>query len=849
MKGYEEKLVAFMEGSKKRFVIPVYQRNYDWKTENCKQLFDDLVKVIKNNRKSHFFGSIVSVYNPSGKYQEYLIIDGQQRLTTVSLLLLAMYNLIQQGVVMSEEATLSQEIYEEYLIDKWQPKEKRIKLKPVKNDNTAFGKLFEDQEEHISESNLTANYNYFYDRIKRREITIDELYNAICCLEIINIELNQDDEPQLIFESLNSTGLALSEGDKIRNLILMGLPNNLQEDYYEKYWNKIEENTKYDVSLFIRDYLSVKQSATPAMSKVYYTFKNFVEDTNVDTETLLANLLAYSKLYNILLTGNIKNVKLSSCINRLNRLETVVTRPFFLEVLRLNQEETISLDEVTEIFQTVENYVFRRNICDLPTNALNKVFLYLHKEIMRYDGTSDNYLEKFKYAMLSKKEKNRFPDDEEFAIVFTTKAIYQMNSKNKHYLFERLENFGTYETKDVWELIDQGEYSIEHIMPQHLTPKWVESLGEDYQEIHETWLHRIANLTLTAYNSKYSNNTFIEKRDMKNGFKDSGIRMNQQIAQQETWGLPEIEIRSNYMKDRAVKIWSSPITTYTAPVKQLDSCSLDEDIEFTNRIVTKFSYKNIEQPVESWVDLYQKVLKLLHSEDKTVLVRLAHIKDNNVELSTHVSNDPQDFSSSVEIDNDIYVWSNSSTQYKVNLLRRFFTLYNAAPSDLVFFLKEADNNVEEEGSRYDIRRKYWEYAIPVIQNEYDSESFKNVTGTKENWINGSFGISACSIVCVANFDSARVELYLGKGDINFNKKAFDVAFSQKNQIEQELGISLVWDRGNDKKSSKVTYEIKNISIGKEDDWTAMANFHAEWSKKFYDTFVPIIQEVDRTYSK
>lgn len=267
MKGSECRLIEYMEGSKKRFLIPVYQRNYDWRTENCKQLYDDLVKVIKNDRRSHFFGSLVSVYNPSGRNTEFLVIDGQQRLTTVSLLFLAMYNLMKNGAVKPEDESLPKQLYEDFLVDKYQPEEKRIKLKPVKNDQRAFGKLFSDPSEHVRESNLTANYNYFYDRIQKQEITIDELFDAICRLEIINITLNNDDNPQLIFESLNSTGLDLSEGDKIRNFLLMGIPSKEQDAYYEKYWNQIEICTKYDVSTFIRDYLSVKQQAIPQQKK------------------------------------------------------------------------------------------------------------------------------------------------------------------------------------------------------------------------------------------------------------------------------------------------------------------------------------------------------------------------------------------------------------------------------------------------------------------------------------------------------------------------------------------------------------------------------------------------------
>ena len=228
-----------MQGADKRFVIPVYQRNYDWRLENCKQLFDDLVKIIKKDRKSHFFGSIVSVHS-DGEFNEFQIIDGQQRLTTISLLMLAMYNLMKAGVVIPAQGNLADKIYKTYLIDEWQEDETRIKLKPIKDDQNAFRMLFKDTDAHIPESNLTINYDFFCSQIQKERITIDELYTAITRLEIININLNHEDNPQLIFESLNSTGMALSEGDKIRNFILMGLPTKEQNSYYEKYWNPIE---------------------------------------------------------------------------------------------------------------------------------------------------------------------------------------------------------------------------------------------------------------------------------------------------------------------------------------------------------------------------------------------------------------------------------------------------------------------------------------------------------------------------------------------------------------------------------------------------------------------------------
>ena len=840
MKGSECRLIEYMEGSKKRFIIPVYQRNYDWKTENCKQLYDDLIKVIKNKRRSHFFGSLVSVYEPSGRNTEFLVIDGQQRLTTVSLLLLAMYNLIDAAVIVPNDSSLGKQIYEDFLVDKYQPEETRIKLKPVKNDQKAFGKLFSSVDEHIRESNLTTNYNYFYERIQKQEITIDELFDAIYSLEIINITLNNEDNPQLIFESLNSTGLDLSEGDKIRNFILMGLPSKEQDEYYDKYWNRIEECTKYDVSSFVRDYLSVKQMAIPSQKKIYISFKEYVEQQSIEAEELLKELLSYAKRYEILLCDGTKNKVLDSCIYRLNRLETTVTRPFFLEVLRMYDEKKLDMSQVADTFLITENYLFRRTICDLPTNALNKIFLLLHREIIRYEGNDVDYVEKFKYALLSKKEKARFPRDEEFSAGFTDRQVYQMNSKNKIYILERLENFSTAEDKDVYGHCDDGIYSIEHIMPQHLTPAWVKSLGDDYEQIHETWLHRIANLTLTAYNSKYSNSTFEEKKSMKNGFEDSGIRMNTYIAKKDKWTLAELEERNQYLMGRALEIWAAPTTVFKPVEKQLDSYTLDDDTSLSGRQIARFSYKNTEQPVSSWVEMFEKVLQILYAEDKNVITKLAASTEDNVAL--HFSMKKSDFTKSVEIGDGIFVWTNTSTQSKLSVLSRVFKLYDTDPSDLVFYLRDENESVENEtGTRYELRRKYWAYALePIKEAHGEGGSFCNVNPSKENWINGFFGVSGFNISCIANFDSARVDLYLGKAKKEENKKAFDMLMSHKDDIEKALGVSLVWSRGDDIKSSKISYQLNGVSIENETDWLQMARFHAEWSKKFYDAIVPYL---------
>ena len=844
MNGNAQKLIKYLDGASKRFIIPVYQRNYDWKMEHCKQLYDDLLKVIRQNRKSHFFGSIVSVQSESGTMEEFLIIDGQQRLTTISLLLLAIYHLLSSGKMVSRDHQLTDKILKKYLIDEYEPEEKRIKLKPIKNDQKAFGILFDQDEEYIPDSNLTINYRYFYDRIQHGELDIDELFDAICKLEIINISLNHEDNPQLIFESLNSTGLDLSEGDKIRNYILMGLPNDQQTKFYEKYWNRIESYTDYDVSSFVRDYLSIKQQSTPNMNSVYPTFKKYVEDAGVaDIEPLLKDLLEYAKRYAFLIKGGHSDEQLNSCIYRLNRLSTSVTRPFLLEVIRLSESGALTADELIEVFHFTESYLFRRAICDLPTNALNKIFLLLHREIIRFDGDESHYVEKFKYALLNKRERTRFPSDEEFAECMSTRNIYGMNPKNKLYLFERLENSETSETKDVWGHLDRGEYSIEHIMPQHLTAAWIVSLGENYEAIHANWLHRSANLTLTAYNSRYSNSPFAEKRDMPHGFKDSGLRINQWVGQKEQWGLPELEERDQLLKNTVIGIWPYPTSNYHPQKKQMDAIALDEDVILTGRVLSRYSFKGAEQPVASWADMYQQVITMLHSENKAVLTKLAVSKDPAVDLSLHFSMSSTSFNSCRQIDTDLYVWTGTDTQYKINNLRKIFAIFDVPESELVFYLKDEDNSETVAGNRYEIRKKYWEYTLPQLKNAFSENGlFGNVNPVTSNWIAGFVGIPGIHIDCVANFDESRVELYLGMASKEKNKELFDFLFARKDNIEKVIGTQLIWSRMDDNKASKIHTFLPGVDISKDIDWPRMAKFHVDASKKLYLAFKEYLEQ-------
>lgn len=297
MQGESTKLEWYMSAASARFDIPVYQRNYDWREKQCKQLFDDLVRIIKHNRKSHFFGSMISVLDHYGCETEFLVIDGQQRLTTISILCVAMYNLLRKyKVVCEEQDYLACCIWVKFLVDEEVRAKKNIKMRNIKEDQEAYLKLFtDDPSQFIMESRITQSYLYFYNRIQQNEIPVDKLYEAICRLEIIKLTLDKDDDPQLVFESLNSTGLALEDADKIRNFVFMGMTREEQAYYFENYWNPLQKATKGELTPVIYHYLTRFYKEKIFYKDVYFEFKDYYYSSNLTKKEVLEKLLAFAR--------------------------------------------------------------------------------------------------------------------------------------------------------------------------------------------------------------------------------------------------------------------------------------------------------------------------------------------------------------------------------------------------------------------------------------------------------------------------------------------------------------------------------------------------------------------------
>jgi uncharacterized protein with ParB-like and HNH nuclease domain len=663
MKAVENKIIRFLEGHDKSFVIPVYQRNYDWSKANCRQLFNDLLDLTKYKRKSHFFGSIVYLYNDENEEngQEFMIIDGQQRITTLSLLMLALVHV--QEEYKKDEILDINLIKNEYLIGKYNKKEK-VKLKPVKNDAAALKTLFDKDVKQFTNSNIVTNYLYFKDELLKIDIPLNEIFIAIKKLDIVDIKLKtSEDNPQLIFESLNSTGLDLSEADKVRNFILMKLPIDRQIEYYEKYWNVIEKNTKYNVSNFIRDYLTYKEKKIPNINKVYFVFKDFILNNDLSTEEILQDLLIFSEYYNCIIEANHPNKEINEILKYLIKLDITVAYPFLLEVFHDYYKNKIISDHcLLSILLIIESFLVRRLICEVPPNALNKIFMTLGRDIKNFDDYKEKYIDVLKYILSQKRSNQRFPSDEEVNEKMLLKNLYNMNSKNNMHILERLENYKNREVIDLQKLLAEGKLTIEHIMPQTLSNTWRNELGVDYENIHLTYLHTIGNLTLTAYNSEMSNKSFSEKKSIEGGFLHSKLYLNDFIKKQNTWNKTTIMERANILIKKSLEIWQSCKTNYENIRDVENTYNLDDDIDFTGEKIKYFTLLGQKIIVDYWVNFLQQLCIILYDLEPAKFRNL--LIDNKVnKKSIILSNDESKFRLPLKITEDMFIEGNQSTEY------------------------------------------------------------------------------------------------------------------------------------------------------------------------------------------
>ncbi len=547
----------FEENQNNQFVIPIYQRLYSWKKEQCEQLWDDIIKIGGNDKMNgHFIGSILYVRDDNTHSSPLLIIDGQQRLTTITLLLIALKNHLSEEVKILEK--FSRKI-ENYLINS----DKKFRLILSESDKDTLLFLIDKNKRKPSEPSvkIVENFELFEKWISENTDKLETIFKGLKKLMIVWIALDKGDDPQLIFESMNSKGIELTQADLIRNYIVMETETEeKQKNFYNGYWRAMEENFKQSekqskredlFDKFVRHYLTIKTGKIPKEKRVYEAFKHYQQERGIETEVLLQDLQKYCGFFCQIVFKKEADKDLNKALGFLVDLEMDVIYPLLLELYSDYSDGVLSKQDFIPIIYLTESYICRRAVCGIPSNGLNKFFPSFTKKIDK-----KQYLKSVEEHFGSLKGNQRFPNNDEFKDSFITKELYGRNKTKKKktkYFLERLENFDTKEP------VDTQKCNTEHIMPQTLNLEWERDLGENFEAIHEKYLHTIGNLTLTGYNSEYSNKPFKEKRDMENGFKQSPLRLNQSLKDLEVFGEKEIEKRANNLADWALKIWTYPI--------------------------------------------------------------------------------------------------------------------------------------------------------------------------------------------------------------------------------------------------------------------------------------------------
>ncbi|WP_187928774.1 DUF262 and DUF1524 domain-containing protein [Helicobacter pylori] len=566
MKADATTLLGFFEESQNnQFVIPIYQRVYSWEKEQCEQLWDDIIKIGGNDKMNgHFIGSILYVRVDDTHSSPLLIIDGQQRLTTITLLFIALRNHLSDEVKILGKFS-RKKIENRYLINSDKDGDKKFRLILSESDRDTLLSLIDKNKRKPSELSLKImeNFKLFEEWIRKNTDKLETIFKGLEKLMIVWIALKKEkDDPQLIFESMNSKGIELTQTDLIRNYIVMETEVERQEDFYNQYWRAMEEDFKQNETLFkqnkksskqnkdlfnrfVRHYLTIKTGKIPNEKKVYEAFKRYQQERGIETEDLLKDLQKYCGYFCQIAFKKEADKDLNKALSFLVDLEMDVIYPLLLELYSDYSDGVLSKQDFIPIIYLTESYICRRAVCGLGTNSLNKVFPSFTKHIQK-----DEYFKSLKAHFGYLTEKQRFPNNDEFKEHFITIDFYHF--QKREYFLERLENF---ERK---ERVYAHEYTTEHIMPQTLEEEWERDLGGNFQAIHDKYLHTIGNLTLTGYNEKYSNNSFKEKRDMEKGFKQSPLRLNQSLKDLESFGEKEIEKRANDLADFALKIWTYP---------------------------------------------------------------------------------------------------------------------------------------------------------------------------------------------------------------------------------------------------------------------------------------------------
>ncbi|MDP9764467.1 DUF262 and DUF1524 domain-containing protein [Deinococcus enclensis] len=566
MQAFVNPILKLLDGNN-QYVVPRYQRPYSWKLEQCRQLWQDIQELAKVGQGKHFMGSVVYVQESSGGAAggaTYQVIDGQQRVTTLTLLLAALAGALKanEDARQFSDVVTSEMVRESFM--KNRPGEQRFKLVLSRDDKETLMHVLDPGRVPLPTKPATRvleNYKYFQELLSSADANLESIYQALWNLVAVDISLDRNqDNPQLIFESLNSTGLDLTQSDLTRNYVLMSLSASEQADLYDHYWHPMEEYFKGQLKkkvpvfdYFVRDFVTVRRelSQSPQLDDVYSAFKKYVleEDRSESMSDVIRDMHKLAGYYAALVNPEKyeSDEKVRRAIQDLQAMELDVWLPLGLQAYEAWKGDKLDTESLVKVLQFVESYMFRRWAVDLSSAGLNKIFPSLIPQLAEVSG--EEYLTTLQDALYQLQSTRRFPSDEEFKAQLVGRNLYASRSWARYTL-------GKLESKNK-AFHGPADYTIEHIMPQNEKPsaEWREMLGENWQDVQDKYLHTLGNLTLTKYNPEMSDHPFIQKRDMAGGFKDAGLFLNRSIRELDHWDEQTIVQRAAELAEKAVTIW------------------------------------------------------------------------------------------------------------------------------------------------------------------------------------------------------------------------------------------------------------------------------------------------------
>lgn len=615
----------FIGTNKVLFRIPVYQRNYDWSEPNCNRLLDDIYGIMQSGDK-HFLGTIVFMAAKSGGFalREYIIIDGQQRLTTLMLILKAL-----SVVAESVGDDCYHEIEEQYLHNKYCDEEFKVKLKPIKSDNNQFLLLLEDKIDEMDEdTHIYHNFMLCKERFERwaeKGINPSHVLDALTKLEIVEIVLTKgEDDPQVIFESINSTGLELSNADLIRNYLLMNADD--QEKLYENYWLYIEKTlrNKMDYSnldAFFMQYIVYKTSKPVNSRQLYNSFVKLFKDSGYSQENILKELRYYAEIFGAFVYGSDKySDRINKLLYRLRVLNQTTCYPFLLHVFDDYHQGVITEETVEKILQFILAYLLRRMVCGVPSNTLRGLFTYLYNRIFKVASNKQKYYETLNKFLFTVSSKDVIPSAAEFERALQKANIYGNNALCRFLLLD-------IENGDGKEILQAENLTIEHIMPQTLSADWSHIRPEE----HEEYLHTLGNLSVTGYNSELSNKSFAEKQDIIRE-NSKAVILNSDVLDKESWNVADIQARAKRLAGIVLTRYKiERILDDSIEFEYIETLTLDNYDEVTGKKLVSFKLFGETYRQNKYALMLLDVIKLL---DKKSPGKLQTLAENNYSFNS-----------------------------------------------------------------------------------------------------------------------------------------------------------------------------------------------------------------------